>query len=200
MPWCQIANKPISELMLTRITVNHHGMSACLSMIVKILSLYNFYLGLNQKSGMSRNKRKDPGVVLFIVDVTSETSQPKSKKGFLLALYARMLNRSASFAMQGKETVSDTFSENRRRNMQLLKRTLSHSMPGPFLLAWTNLNPRMEKSSHIHSLYSMGWDSLFILKLQRLYRWSLGMDTLAVFNNFIIACIYPLCCYSVIMK
>ena len=44
-------------------------------------------------------------------------------------------------------------------------------LPGPLLIAWVNF---MDKWSHTQ--YSVGWKYLSIPKLQRLHRWSLGMD------------------------
>ena len=42
------------------------------------------------------------------------------------------------------------------------------------LLTWININPSMDKYSHAQK--SVGWNYLSIPKLQRLHRWSLGMD------------------------
>ena len=44
----------------------------------------------------------------------------------------------------------------------------------PLLLTWFNFNPIMDKS--LHAQKSAGWNNLSIPKLQRLHRWSLGMD------------------------
>ena len=44
----------------------------------------------------------------------------------------------------------------------------------PSLLTWFDFNPSMDKQ--LHPLQHVGWNFLFIPKLQRLHRWSLGMD------------------------
>ena len=45
---------------------------------------------------------------------------------------------------------------------------------GHILLTWINFNSRMDKQ--LLPLWSVGWYYLSIPKLQRLDRWSLGMD------------------------
>ena len=45
---------------------------------------------------------------------------------------------------------------------------------GPLLLTWINFNPSMGK--WFHPLWSVRWNYLPIPKLQRLHRWSLGLD------------------------
>ena len=45
---------------------------------------------------------------------------------------------------------------------------------GPRLLIWIDFNPSMDKL--LHAQKSVGWNYLSIPKLQRLHRWSLGMD------------------------
>ena len=52
------------------------------------------------------------------------------------------------------------------------------------MLTWINFDPSMGKWSHTQE--SVGWHNFSILKLQRLRRWSLGMDKLfhpTVYNN-----------------
>ena len=44
----------------------------------------------------------------------------------------------------------------------------------PLLLTWFNFNPSMDKL--LRAMKSVGWNYLSIPKLQRLHRWSLGMD------------------------
>ena len=44
----------------------------------------------------------------------------------------------------------------------------------PLLLTWFNFNPSMDKQ--LHAQNSVWWNYLSIPKLQRLHRWSLGMD------------------------
>ena len=44
----------------------------------------------------------------------------------------------------------------------------------PLLITWFNFNPSMDKE--LHPLQRVGWNYLSIPKLQRLHRWSLGMD------------------------
>ena len=46
--------------------------------------------------------------------------------------------------------------------------------PGPPLLTWFNFHPSMDKL--LHTQKSLGWNCLFIPKLQRLHRWCFGMD------------------------
>ena len=45
---------------------------------------------------------------------------------------------------------------------------------GPFLLAWINFNPSMD--TYLHTQWKVGWNNLSNPKLQRLHRWSVGMD------------------------
>ena len=53
-------------------------------------------------------------------------------------------------------------------------RSFTHNTQGPLLLTWFNFNPIMDNESH--ALLCVGWNYLFIPKLQRWHRWSLGMD------------------------
>ena len=45
---------------------------------------------------------------------------------------------------------------------------------GLHLLTWFNFYPSLDKL--LHPLLSVGWNYLFIPKLQQLHCWSLGMD------------------------
>ena len=59
-------------------------------------------------------------------------------------------------------------------NAQILIVVVNVCYLGPLSITWFNFNHRMDKLSH--NLQSVGWNYLSIPKLQRLHRWSLGMD------------------------
>ena len=47
---------------------------------------------------------------------------------------------------------------------------------GRLLLTWIDLNPSLDKQSY--QLYNVEWNRIYIHRLQRLYRWTLGIDEL----------------------
>ena len=59
------------------------------------------------------------------------------------------------------------------REIKTTVNVLTLIQPGAFLLTWINLNCSMDRWSHAQ--LRVGWNYLFIPKLQRLHRWSLRM-------------------------
>ena len=65
---------------------------------------------------------------------------------------------------------------------------------GPLLLKWINFNPSTDKYSHSHE--SVGWNSLSILKLQRLHRLGIVWEWISNFiPHFMVDVIAKPCWY-----